>query len=637
MRSVGWAVVLAAGWCVGARAQLRVEPATATVVVGAGQQFKASGHGAVTWSVAVSDGSALSAGTVTAEGWYQTPYPAPKSVTVTATAKGGAAGTAEVTLVPPATAAGPALRVDAGAKTHPISPLIYGMNGYDLAPGLAAKISLPVDRWGGDGATRYNWHVDVMNSGSDYFFETQMNKNDKYPDVSAFNTQVERDRATHTLTIGTVPLIGRATKRLEACSFSVKKYGPQQKVDPYHPDCGNGMTPDGKDVTGNDPDDVSYPVNQGLTTSWVTYLVKRFGDAAHGGVGIYELDNEPEYWSGVHKDIHPTPMTYDEVTNKGLVYAAAIKAVDPAALVAGPVISGFQNYFYSWADLKAGWSNGPCYCYNGNPADRLAHKDVPLLEYYLQQFKAYEAAHGVRLLDYLDLHGYYAPKGADFAPAGDTALQRARLEAVRSMWDPAFVDPRNTDPDVHDKGAKPVPVMLIPRMKAWVAKDYPGTKTAITEYNWGGQEHINGALALADTLGVFGREGVDLATLWGPPDPVKQLPGLKAFELYRNYDGAGSMFGDVSLASTSADQGKLAVYGALRSSDGAVTVMVLNKSFGDLQSPLTVAHAGALAKRFLYSSADLSAIVAQPDVRLVDGTAVMTFPAASVTLLVVGK
>jgi hypothetical protein len=618
-------------------AQVQVEPATASVVIGAGQQFKASGHGAVVWSVAASDGSGLSAGTVSSEGWYQTPYPAPKSVTVTATGKGGERGTAELTLVAPALAVGPALKVDAGAKTHPISPLIYGMNGYSLSAEVATKIKLPVDRWGGDGATTYNYHLDVGNAGSDWYFETNPNKNDKYPDVSAFNTQVERDRSTHTLTMGTVPLIGRMTKRQQACSFSVAKYGPQQKVDPYRKDCGNGMTPDGKDITGNDPDDVSYPINHGLTTSWVKYLVNRYGDAAHGGVGIYELDNEPEYWSGVHKDIHPAPLSYDELTTKGLVYAAAIKAADPTAQVSGPVIASFQNYFYSWADLKAGWASGPCYCYNGHPADRLAHKDVPLIEYYLQQFKAYEAEHGVRLLDYLDLHGYYAPKGADFKEAGDTALQRARLESTRSMWDAGFTESKQVDPNVRDKGAKPVAVRLIPRMKEWVAKDYPGTKTAITEYNWGGQEHINGALALADSLGIFGREGLDLATLWGPPDPVKQLPGLKAFELYRNYDGAGSMFGDVSLLSTSADQGKLSVYGALRSSDGAVTVIVLNKSFGDLQSLLTVANAGSVAKRFVYSSADLSKILAQPAVRLSGGTATVTFPAASVTLLVVGK
>ncbi len=52
-------------------------------------------------------------------------------------------------------------------------------------------------------------------------------------------------------------------------------------------------------------------------------------------------------------------------------------------------------------------------------------------------------------------------------------------------------------------------------MRDWVAKDYPGTKLAITEYNWGGQEHINGAVAQADILGIFGREGLDIGTLLG--------------------------------------------------------------------------------------------------------------------------
>ena len=31
--------------------------------------------------------------------------------------------------------------------------------------------------------------------------------------------------------------------------------------------------------------------------------------------------------------------------------------------------------------------------------------------------------------------------------------------------------------------------------KAWIAKDYPGTKLAFSEYNWGGQENIDGAVA----------------------------------------------------------------------------------------------------------------------------------------------
>ncbi len=140
-------------------------------------------------------------------------------------------------------------------------------------------------------------------------------------------------------------------------------------------------------------------------------------------------------------------------------------------------------------------------------------------------------------------------------------------------------------------------------MKKWVANDYPGTKLAITEYNWGGQEHINGALAQADILGIFGREGLDIGTLWGPPDPVKQVPGLVAFEVFRNYDGAGATFGDQAITSTSADQGKLSVYGALRTKDNVLTVVVINKTYGDFTATLTSPTSRPVDRRRSFSTA----------------------------------
>ena len=91
-------------------------------------------------------------------------------------------------------------------------------------------------------------------------------------------------------------------------------------------------------------------------------------------------------------------------------------------------------------------------------------------------------------------------------------------------------------------------------MKSWVANDYPGTKLAIDEYNWGGLESINGALAQADILGIFGREGLDLGTFWPKDVPTKQVPGMLSFAIYRNYDGSNSTFGDTALLSTSANQ-----------------------------------------------------------------------------------
>jgi hypothetical protein len=150
-------------------------------------------------------------------------------------------------------------------------------------------------------------------------------------------------------------------------------------------------------------------------------------------------------------------------------------------------------------------------------------------------------------------------------------------------------------------------------MKKWVAADYPGTKTAITEYNWGGEEHISGAVAQADILGIFGREGLDAGALWGAPE--LNSPAMFAFKIFRNYDDAGGEFGDTSLAATSSDQGKLAVYAAQRGADRAVTIVVVNKTFGDLKSDVILTHLKT-AKRaavFVYSDADLKEIRTLPD------------------------
>ena len=63
---------------------------------------------------------------------------------------------------------GPTLRVEVNADRHPISPLIYGMDNPTLE--VAREIRLPLNRWGGDATTRYNWQTDSSNAGDDWFF-----------------------------------------------------------------------------------------------------------------------------------------------------------------------------------------------------------------------------------------------------------------------------------------------------------------------------------------------------------------------------------------------------------------------------------------------------------------------------------
>ncbi len=645
-----------------------VTPNPATATIGTTRQFSAAVSGAgnfstaVSWSVTGPAGWTGSIGSISSSGLYETPYPAPAAVTVVATSTQDTtkSGSVSVALAPPAAAAGPALTVDLGNQTHPINPYIYGMNGYSLVNSVDSQANPTVIRWGGDSTSRYNYQLGVSNSASDWYFENQSNAG--VGPTGEFNDFVTSNQAIGAISMGTVPVLGWVAKDSTSCSFPISTYPGQQSVDTSR-NCGNGVYPEGANgctdssgcnITGNDPTDTSIAEGSKWAGSWVTALVGTFGTAANGGVAIYDLDNEPSWWDAVHRDVHPLPFTYDEATNNGIATALAIKTADPTAAVNGPVMDFWWDYFYSKEDVEDGWGTGPCYEPWSNPVDRKAHGGIPFVEYYLQQFAAYESNHGVRLLDYLDLHTYFAAvyngSGVGLSPAGDTGEQEARLDSTRAFWDPTYTDPNYpqpnyiTDPNYTSSCSTPLQApQVIPMMQTWVANDYPGTKTAISEYNWGGQEHINGAVAQADILGIFGKYGLDLATLWGPPDTT-QVPGLMAYEIYRNYDGAGSKFGDTSLASTSADQGRLSVYGALRTADGMVTVVVLNKTYGDLTASLSLDHLtpNGAAKVFLYSNTNLAAIVAQPDLTVTPPTAggttstlSTTFPAQSITLLVV--
>jgi hypothetical protein len=174
-------------------------------------------------------------------------------------------------------------------------------------------------------------------------------------------------------------------------------------------------------------------------------------------------------------------------------------------------------------------------------------------------------------------------------------------------------------------------------MRDWVARNYPGTLTAITEYNLGALDHINGAIAQADLLGVFGREGLDLAAIWAPPSEAQ--PGLYSFKIFRNYDDGGNGFGEVSVRAASADQSRLSVYAAERSDgDRALTILVLNKSFGDLSSTIAVSgfSGQSAASVYRYSNSNTGQIVRMPD-QPVGKTFPATFPATSMTLFVLAS
>jgi hypothetical protein len=523
--------------------------------------------------------------------------------------------------------AGPALSVDLTQPTHPISPYIYGMNFAE--PILAAELNLPLNRWGGNDTSRYSYLLDTSSKGMDWFFANIPYRIEEgqparpLPEEARVERYIRANQSWGGETIVTMPMLGWMPKA-EAydCSYTRADYPDQTEFDPWH-DCGNGLLPGGVRITGNNPDRSSVPVGPAFVTAWMQRLVSRYGTAQNGGVRFYNLDNEPMLWNDTHRDVRQTPLSYDELRDLTYAYASAIKAVDPSAMTLGPVGFGWTEYFYSALDMAAGgawWQN---------PVDRLAHGNKPLAEWYLEQMAAYEAAHHIRILDYFDEH-FYPQNGVALNDDVSTPeIRSLRLRSTRALWDPTYGD----ESWISD-GTDGVPVMLIPRMKQWVSENYPGTKTAITEYNWGALNHINGALAQADILGIFGREGLDLAALWAPP--LGEQPGAYAFRMYLNYDGTGSDFGDTSVYASSANQGKLAIYAATRSDDGALTLMVINKTPETQTSVVSINGFSAqpVAEVWQYSPANLNAIVRAPDVPVAGSEIIRDFPANSITLLV---
>jgi hypothetical protein len=507
--------------------------------------------------------------------------------------------------------------VDAAANLHPINPNVYGV-AYGTTSQLA-DLNVPLNRYGGNNASRYNWQLNADNRGSDWYFES-------IPDASSVpgergDTFLANSRAGGADAILSVPTIdwvaNVGSNRSKLASFSIAKYGPQTGHDPYWADAGNGTKSGNQYVTGNDPSDANVPSDPSFQQAWIQHLVDTWGTAGNGGVDYYALDNEPSIWFATHRDVHPVGPTMVEILNRTIAYASMIKAIDPAALVLGPEEWGWSGYFYSGYDQQYGSQHGWGYL-----PDRAAHGGQDYLPYLLDQLHQYDLATGQRLLDVFTVH--YYPQGGEFSNDVSTAMQLLRNRSTRSLWDPTYRDASW----INDY------VQLIPRLQNWVNTYYPGTQIGLTEYNWGAEGHINGATTQADILGIFGREGLDLATRW--TTPAADTPTYKAIKMYRNYDGNDSTFGDVSVSAAVPNPDDLSAFASLRSADGALTTMVINKDLTTANDvTVNLANFAGAGTVQVWQLTAANAITQLSDIAYSGASFATTVPAQSITLFVV--
>jgi hypothetical protein len=220
------------------------------------------------------------------------------------------------------------------------------------------------------------------------------------------------------------------------------------------------------------------------------------------------------------------------------------------------------------------------------------------VQYFLQELQAYEKAHGIRLVDTYDAH---------YPDAGDNHWPILKdVDTVRKVID----------------------------------ETYPGTGLSFSEWTLAGLGPLGGALAIADQLGHYAKNQVAWASIWGLGDTDLTAPVSYGLRIYRNYDGKGSEFGDSYVNSTSAGDGTLSVHAALRSSDSALTILVINKIASDQTSTVSISNfsfkASSTAIAYKYSNANASSIV-ETSVTLGQTGFSATFVAFSLTLVVIPK
>lgn len=425
-------------------------------------------------------------------------------------------------------------------QTTPVSPYIYGANFPEWD-----KLRTPftVARLGGNRLTAYNWESNASNAGNDY-----RNQNDGYmgesnePGRTAldFLSASEANKAKAIITIPTAGYV------------SADK-GPDNDVN---------LTPDYLNVRFHkslaEKPGHSYS-SQPNTSDKVVYqdeFAKFLSKAAKNKQNLwFSLDNEPDLWHHTHSRIVLKQPGYADIIANNIEFAKNLKRVAPESLIFGPANYGWQGF--------RTFQNAP----DANNRD--------FLDVYLAALAQAEKVSKTRLLDVLDIHWYPEARGNGQRivmgnPNADNS--EARIQAPRSLWDPTYVEDSWIAESIGKK-----PIALLPGVMRQIKSHYPGTKLALTEYDYGGQHDSSGAVAQADVLGIFGRYGLFAACHWGISE--NRPATLAGFRAFLDYDGKGSKF----LSNQIKVQGETAAYNSVyASTDKAhphrITAVLINKT-----------------------------------------------------------
>lgn len=516
------------------------------------------------------------------------------------------------------TPAGSGIVVDAHTQLTPISPDIYGVAFATDTADDSYKVAT-LDRWGGDSEESYNWQKDIGNAGADWNCANYAGSG------NGTDTFVQTNMQHGLNTLMTIPITGWLANVATTSDMTNSSQLGQPLSFCNYPKLSDGTLLSSAMCCSAIGTQESVLVDKGsnnLDTSfmgnWVSHFVSTFGRAASGGVKYYQLDNEPDNWQGLRQDIYPafySPgtncMDYsvkiasgneagvspnDDLMNRSVAYASAIKQADPTATVLFlSVMNPDDMINLMQTECGVGtWGASQTVPYTIDKSYAMA---------MMAKGKQYEEANHQRIFDCLDTH----------YPG-----------TAQEMWTNTFS-----------------------RFRGWINGTYPGTGICVSEYNVAKDTTDTTATAQeADYLGTFGLMGVRVAGYWTTLAP-KDTNGnyvrsyaYNAFAMFRNYDGAAAAFGNVSVGAASSYPGVHA-YAATDSATSATKLWIMLVNTGTTAQndmTLTIENFSAAGSAQVYQSVNGAAPVAAAAATVTGGKlSGVSIAANTVALIVVSR
>ncbi|KAF4615500.1 hypothetical protein D9613_002744 [Agrocybe pediades] len=218
----------------------------------------------------------------------------------------------------------------------PINPLIYGVN-FPTSADYIKELGVTISRWGGNAVTAYNPFGGFTNAGADWYFENRAVDNGQADDWMGW---VQGAGSSSLLTI---PALDWVSKDSSSYSFPKTVFPDQQSFDPYKPDAGDGLLPNGTTISSV----FTPPDPQNAYVTWNTTAAKTWLAGLKNKPLLVAIDNEIEIAHSTHQDMHPQPMSYDEELSRVIKFSTAAKEALPNVQVVAPSTCSWWFYWTS--------------------------------------------------------------------------------------------------------------------------------------------------------------------------------------------------------------------------------------------------------------------------------------------------